>query len=201
MYDYTFASVYPLRSANRPSTRKKKNYKMVVLSLGTIIFSFFPSFWHTNLRCQFRNFFYVLLNAIEHQLGTAIVTTAELSPQLLERIAPCLAFGQSKIHVFCYQFRLSALVADVVSVVVVNRIAENLSAMVFCSPVCAALALVKVVCFQQDRSPMPQSLFSYLMVPINLSFISYLFVCLKYSKREGANSSATVAPHKKLYQS
>ena len=32
------------RSADRPSAHKKENYKMVVLSLGTVIFSFLPSY-------------------------------------------------------------------------------------------------------------------------------------------------------------
>ena len=95
---------------------------MVVLSLGTVIVNFLPSFWHTNLRCQFRNFIDVLLHAIEHQLGTAIITAFELSPQLLERFAPCLALGQPNIHVFGYQFRFSALVADVVSIFGFNRL-------------------------------------------------------------------------------
>ena len=66
-----FASVYvriPIcRSPNRPSAYKKENYKMVVLSLGTVIFSFLPSFWHTDLCSQFRNFIDVLLDSIEHQ--------------------------------------------------------------------------------------------------------------------------------------
>ena len=77
---------------------------------------------HVDLRCQFRNFIDVFLNRIERQSGTGIVTTPELSPQLLERLAIRFALGQSKIHVFCYQLGFSALVSDVVSIVRFDRL-------------------------------------------------------------------------------
>lgn len=50
-----FASV--LQSANRqtvPPAHKKENYKMVVLSLGTVIFSFLPSYKSAMPAPQFR---------------------------------------------------------------------------------------------------------------------------------------------------
>lgn len=118
---YMCGSRFSDRQTASPQT-KKENYKMVVLSLGTDIFSFLPSFRQTDLRRQFRNFVDVLLNRIERQSGTGIVTASELSLQLLERPAPCLALGQPQIHVFGYQFRLSALVAKVVSIVRFNRV-------------------------------------------------------------------------------
>lgn len=47
---------FGLRSANRqtaPPAHKKENYKMVVLSLGTIIFSFLPSYKSASPAPQF----------------------------------------------------------------------------------------------------------------------------------------------------